>query len=201
MTAYFVITHGSSSPRSVLWRQEVEHYLQSLCPRLVVGGGCLEGQPLSLQAQISAFIAALPAHTKTIVIPLFLLQGVHTQVDIPSQIPRERCLLTPLLGEHPGMLDLLAAQFPPTGTRVLLCHGSSYPGAMTIVSRLAQKLHAQLLTLADPLPPGAHVLPYFLAGSYVLSKIPKQGINLLPSPLTPPIVAKMAQDLAASLLE
>ncbi|MCS6958746.1 MAG: CbiX/SirB N-terminal domain-containing protein [Pseudanabaenaceae cyanobacterium SKYGB_i_bin29] len=209
MIAYFVITHGSSSPRSVVWRQEVERCLQSLCPQVIVGGGCLEGQPETLQEQMLQFAAGVSSQTKIIAIPLFLLRGVHTQIDIPAQIPNDpqsmqlarRWLLTPLLGEHPGMVDLLARQFPPQGKRVLLCHGSKYPGATTIVSHLAHKLHAQLLTLADPLPPGAWVLPYFLEGSYALNKIPRDGITLLPSPFTPPVVAKLAQELAASIVQ
>ncbi len=143
MKAYFLITHGSRSPRSVIARQKIEAALKKRCPRIPIGGGCLEGQEHSLREQMCSFAAGLPPQTSIVAIPLFLLKGVHTQVDIPRHIPDDRWQLTPLLGEHPAMANLLDAQFPPGGGRILLCHGSSYPGALTGFEILAQTIGAK----------------------------------------------------------
>jgi sirohydrochlorin ferrochelatase len=207
-SAYFVITHGSRSPRSIVARQKIEVALQARCPHIPVGGGCLEGQPQSLAAQMDSFRQRLSHADRIVAIPLFLLHGVHTQVDIPAQLPPQGWHLAPILGDHPTIPHLLAAQFPPEGERFLLSHGSNYPGAIEAFARLAHSIDAKpIYWQGEPHwqtclnYPSAFVLPYFLAESYILAKIKEQaqGMNLLPTPFTPPLVAQMAQELAEGL--
>lgn len=212
MKAYFLITHGSRSPRSVVARQKIEAALKKRCPHIPIGGGCLEGQEHSLREQMCSFAAGLPSKTSIVAVPLFLLKGVHTQVDIPRHIPDDRWQLTPLLGEHPAMANLLDAQFPPGGGRILLCHGSSYPGAVAEFEILAQTIGAKpAYWQGEPqwqehlTARNVYLLPYFFAGSYILDKIADQikeqgqGITLLPTPLTPEVTAQMAEGLAEAL--
>ena len=208
MKAYFVITHGSRSPRSVLGRKLIEAALQARCPQVQVGGGCLEGQSQILKEQMASFAQTLPQNAQIIAIPLFLLKGVHTQIDIPEQIPPDRWQLTPILGDHPSMAELLDSQFPRTGERYILSHGSNYPGATAEFASLARSIAAQPLYWQGepnwqtcPDRPSVSVLPYFLAESYILEKIRTQAktLNLLPTPFVPGLVAQMAQELAESL--
>ncbi len=208
MKAYFVITHGSRSPRSVLARKRIEAALQQRCTLIKIGGGCLEGQSETLKEQMASFTQSLPQNTQITAIPLFLLKGVHTQVDIPEQIPPDRWQLTPILGDHPSMAELLDSQFPRTGERYILSHGSNYPGATAEFTSLAQAIGAQPLYWQGephwqtcPDRPSVSVLPYFLAESYILEKIKTQArtLNLLPTPFVPELVAQMAQELAESL--
>lgn len=206
MTAYFIITHGSRSPRSVVSRQKIEAALQKRCPTIPIGGGCLEGQEQSLREQMVSFAKSLSGRASIIAIPLFLLKGFHTQIDIPAQIPDDGWQLAPLLGKHPQMTDLLRAQFPAAGERVLLCHGSNYPGAVAEFEILAQTIGAKpAYWQGEPSwqryaqARGIYLLPYFLAGSYILDKIKAQTVNLLPTPLTPEIIAQMTTELVEGL--
>lgn len=208
MTAYFVITHGSRSPRSVLARKRIEAALQKRCPATQVGGGCLEGQPQTLREQMASFAQSLPPTDRIVAIPLFLLKGVHTQVDIPAQMPSDRWQLTPILGDHPSMAELLARQFPGGAERFILSHGSNYPGATAEFTNLALSIAAQPLYWQGephwqtcPDRPSVAVLPYFLAESYILEKIKEQAktLNLLPTPFVPELVAQMAEELTEGL--
>ncbi len=130
-TALFFVTHGSSDRRSWLVLQDLLTVARSRSDRSesCIGGGCLEGQDLSLAAQLEQFVLqAIPLGIrKVIVIPLFLLAGVHVSDDLPHEIAiAEQKLqtvvldrsnahiaikITPHLGTNSQIPDLLEQHF------------------------------------------------------------------------------------------
>jgi sirohydrochlorin cobaltochelatase len=170
--AYFLVTHGSKSPHS--WTA-----LQTLITcttahtEVCVGGGCLEGRAISLAQQLQQFCETLSQQSQqsnlkqidVAVIPLFLLPGVHTREDIPTEIAiaqqkianssdRQISLkLTPHLGTHPRIPALLQSQLTslidysnPINNQnigfILLSHGSRLPETFQTIEALAAQLGA-----------------------------------------------------------
>ncbi len=124
--AYFLVTHGSKNPLSWAALQTLIRSTNTLT-EVIVGGGCLEGQPLTLAQQLQQFCETLSKqsalkHINVAVIPLFLLPGVHVREDIPAEMaiaqqkivhsikPTIALELTPHLGTHPQIPALLQAQ-------------------------------------------------------------------------------------------
>jgi sirohydrochlorin cobaltochelatase len=122
--AYFLVTHGSSSPRS--WRslRKIVRVAQSRSTTLV-DGGCLEGLDSSLAEQLSEFgdRAIDMGYSQILVVPIFLLPGVHVKEDLPASVAivqsyfndhtkhKLQFKLTDHLGNHPQIPHLLAQQF------------------------------------------------------------------------------------------
>jgi sirohydrochlorin cobaltochelatase len=127
--AYFLVTHGSKSPHSWTALQTLITHTQTLT-EVCVGGGCLEGQAISLAQQLQQFCETLSQQSQqsnlkqinVAVIPLFLLPGVHAREDIPAEIAIAQqkiansldcqisLKLTPHLGTHPQIPSLLQSQ-------------------------------------------------------------------------------------------
>ncbi|NJM27468.1 MAG: sirohydrochlorin chelatase [Pseudanabaena sp. RU_4_16] len=124
--AYFLVTHGSKSPLSWAALQTLITSTNTLT-EIFVGGGCLEGQPITLAQQLQQFCENLSKqsdleHINVAVIPLFLLPGVHVKEDIPTEIAiaQQKMIdsieqsialeLTPHLGTHPQIPTLLQSQ-------------------------------------------------------------------------------------------
>ncbi|MFM7603356.1 MAG: sirohydrochlorin chelatase [Pseudanabaena sp.] len=102
-TALFLVTHGSSDRRSWLALQNFVAVTQSRINKYsddygdrYISGGCLEGQELTLSQQLEQFAAeVIPDGVSEIVIlPLFLLEGVHVSEDIPKQVAIAEIKLT-----------------------------------------------------------------------------------------------------------
>ena len=130
-TALFFVTHGSSDRRSWLVLQDLLTVARSRSdrPDFTIGGGCLEGQDLSLAAQLEQFILqVMPLGIReVIVIPLFLLAGVHVSDDLPREVANAQQKLqeaildrsnahiaikiTPHLGTNSQIPDLLGQHF------------------------------------------------------------------------------------------
>ena len=55
---------------------------------LYISGGCLEGQELSLSQQLEKFATEViqVGISEIVILPLFLLEGVHVSDDIPKQV-------------------------------------------------------------------------------------------------------------------
>jgi len=88
--AIFFVTHGSSDRRSWLALQNLVAVAQTkdqYADRLI-SGGCLEGQDLSLAQQLEKFALEVIASggTEIVILPLFLLDGIHVSTDIPEQV-------------------------------------------------------------------------------------------------------------------
>jgi sirohydrochlorin ferrochelatase len=169
--AYFLVTHGSKNPHSWTALQTLITCTSSITD-VLVGGGCLEGQPISLAQQLQQFCETLSQQSQQsnlkqiniAVIPLFLLPGVHAREDIPTEIAiaqqklneadhRISLKLTSHLGTHPQIPALLQAQFAqliePSKHQnnqntgfVLLSHGSRLPETFHTIEALAVQLGA-----------------------------------------------------------
>jgi sirohydrochlorin cobaltochelatase len=167
--AYFLVTHGSKNPHSWVALQTLITSTNALT-EVYVGGGCLEGQAISLAQQLQQFCQTLSqqSNLKQIniaVIPLFLLPGVHVKEDIPTEIAiaqqkitndsdrRILLKLTPHLGTHPRIPALLQSQLTslidhsnPINNQnigfILLSHGSRLPETFQTIEALAAQLEA-----------------------------------------------------------
>jgi len=208
--ALFFVTHGSSDRRSWTTLQNLVDVALHLSPSLniysnvhasLISGGCLEGLELSLAEQLEQFAAeVLPYGCKEIVIlPLFLLAGVHVSEDIPhevviaqSKLPQFKLRVVPYLGTHPHIPNLLnqhfanytnAASSEPQG-RILIAHGSRRTGANQAIEDLAQqsqaiaaywgvepKIETQIENLIAQNIYKISVLPYFLTAGGITEAI------------------------------
>ncbi|MCL6434359.1 MAG: sirohydrochlorin chelatase [Leptolyngbyaceae cyanobacterium HOT.MB2.61] len=121
----------------------------------------LEGSSTSLHEQIVDFghqfwtAAAnldLSAPLRILVLPLFLLQGVHVMEDIPSEVALAQQILgqsfqveiAPHLGSHPGLYRLITERMAavPAEAWILLAHGSRRPHANWAIEALSERLGA-----------------------------------------------------------
>ncbi|MBD2188109.1 sirohydrochlorin chelatase [Pseudanabaena mucicola] len=172
--ALFFVTHGSSDRRSWLAlynlitvaRSQITHV-----PPHKIGGGCLEGQELSLAQQLIQFGSEVMAGgtSEIIILPLFLLEGVHVSEDIPAQVaiakqelqaqfPRfsQGAILWTVdhLGTNSQIPNLLKQHFEkfekydhpvspsPNHGRILIAHGSRRAVANQVVESLAEPSQA-----------------------------------------------------------
>jgi sirohydrochlorin ferrochelatase len=85
--ALFLVTHGSSDRRSWITLQNLVTVARSQS-ELYISGGCLEGQELSLSQQLEKFATEViqVGISEIVILPLFLLEGVHVSDDIPEQV-------------------------------------------------------------------------------------------------------------------
>ncbi len=185
--AYFLVSHGSSSPRSLLAVQEVRDVLREMRPQVLIECGCLEGQAQSLTAQCRVFlgVAQQQGCVEVQVIPLFLLAGSHVLQDIPTAIAEVAAVIpitiTDYFGNLPSIPDYLEQKFRHAeldnwGTaRLLIWHGSKQALAMQRIKQIAHRLSARIANWSDPpsiteqiaqiLAEGTqriYALPYFL---------------------------------------
>ncbi|ELS30402.1 MULTISPECIES: sirohydrochlorin chelatase [Pseudanabaena] len=183
--ALFLITHGSSDRRSWIALQDliavaksrIEHRddWQSGDRQIAdryISGGCLEGLELTLSQQLEGFAtqAIQAGISEVVILPLFLLEGVHVSEDIPAEVAIaqnnlqerfiERCSdftfrITPYLGTDPDIPKLISRQFekyrteishgvptPAISGRILIAHGSRRAGANQVIEDLAKPSQA-----------------------------------------------------------
>ncbi|MBD2176388.1 sirohydrochlorin chelatase [Pseudanabaena sp. FACHB-1998] len=175
--ALFFVTHGSSDRRSWSTLQTLVNVArsQSSSPHVknspLISGGCLEGLELSLAQQLEQFAIEVSTYgcKEVIILPLFLLAGVHVSEDIPHEVAIAQSKLqfalsqdsnkslepitfqiTPHLGTHPQIPSLLSQHFAKyanessseTQGQILMAHGSRRTGANQVVEDLAQQSQA-----------------------------------------------------------
>ena len=114
----------------------------------------LECHPLPLHRQIieAAYRHKTSGFSKLKIVPLFLLPGVHVQVDLPAEVEAAQSSLgnssqlelCPYLGSSSKILEILARKFnpDPTEIRIILAHGSRRVGGNTVIENLAHQLNA-----------------------------------------------------------
>jgi sirohydrochlorin cobaltochelatase len=122
--------------------------------RINVRTATLECHPLPLHQQIieAAYLNQVSGFSRLKIVPLFLLPGVHVQVDLPAEvaiaqsqlgnaIPLELC---PYLGSSSQILEILAKKFnsDPSEVRIIFAHGSRRVGGNTVIESLANQLNA-----------------------------------------------------------
>lgn len=159
----------------------------------------LELSSIPLHQSISEF--AQQAHAVGLnhlqIFPLFLLPGIHVREDIPREITKAKqnipetiqIHLNPYLGASPELIPLLSQQFEkvPLDARILLSHGSRYPGSHQAVEAVSDKLDAipaywsvapsletQLQTLIAQGAKKIAILPYFLFTGGITEAIAQQ---------------------------
>jgi sirohydrochlorin ferrochelatase len=195
----------------------------------LVGTAFLECQPLPLHQQIEQFCdtvrASLTASDdratpfKLVILPLFLLPGVHVMEDIPAEIAlAQQALgdaieleLRPAIGAHPGLhrlvTECMSAQ--PVEAWILLSHGSRRPQGNEPVEALAERLG--ILTAYWSVPPSLEsrlqelsqlglrhigILPYFLFAGGITDAI-AQTVETLTQQF-PTLNLHLAHPLSAS---
>jgi sirohydrochlorin ferrochelatase len=160
--ALFFVTHGSSDRRSWLSLQNLVSLAQSHSNRLI-GGGCLEGQEITLAQQLEQFAikAIAIGITEIEILPMLLLAGVHVTEDIPNEVAIAQSKLqsksqgklqenlifriTPHLGTDSQIPNLLLQHFQKYRNtenskkqgQILVSHGSRLSGANHVVEDLA----------------------------------------------------------------
>lgn len=209
----------------------------------MVGTASLECSQFPLHIQIQQFCHSLRSPAKpvptggnpaqaepqvVILLPLFLLPGVHVMVDLPAEVAQAQAqlgssvhlMIAPYLGSHPGMLQILSQQIAELSVDawILLTHGSRRPGANQTIQTLAKQVGAipafwtnepSLETRCEELLQlGCRtiaVLPYFLFPGGTTDAIAHQVKALADSypnlrlHLTPPLA--VGPDLTHLLLE
>ncbi len=175
-SAYLLVSHGSRDPRPQLAVEALAQMLRRFWPRPAssataasssialaepqiaappIATACLELAPQPLHEQIRQFgeQALSLGYRRLVILPLFLLAGVHVRVDLPTEVSlAQQALggaieldLSPHLGSHPGLEQLLAqsfAAFAPSSARILLAHGSRRQPANQAIAALAMRLQA-----------------------------------------------------------
>lgn len=123
---------------------------------IMIGTATLEANDLSLSQQIEAFAeAALPQGIHQIVIvPLFLLAGIHVKEDLPQEIadaraklpPRMRLVCTPYLGSQGRFKRYVTQRLANTEAErcVLLAHGSRRAAGNRTIRQLGTVLNADV---------------------------------------------------------
>ena len=221
-SAYLLVIHGSQDPQpldaarqlATMVRQQLEFSSGSyqnlvnqgfptnleISPiQTIIGVASLELAPLPLSQSIQQFASqAQDAGCREIrILPLFLLDGVHVQTDIPIQVKLAQQLLGegiklhlyPHLGCHPEMVGLLEEQFSlmPSQARVLLSHGSRRLHANQNIAAIASQLKAlaaywsvvpsleqQVTNLATQNYQTIAIVPYFLFSGGITKAITSQ---------------------------
>lgn len=127
---------------------------QSELPEWILGTATLEAAEAPLAMQIEAFGRQALARgiRQVVIVPLFLLAGVHVTEDVPAEIAiAQRSLqhqvslwCTPHLGDAPGLFHLMRLRLTLTGAEkcLLFAHGSRRRAGNRAVMGLASALDA-----------------------------------------------------------
>lgn len=195
----------------------------------LVGTASLECHPLPLHQQIKQFSDQVQSSVtsvidsvkpcRIVVLPLFLLPGVHVMDDIPQEIAlAQQALgdaieieLRPAIGSHAGLhrlvTECMAAQ--PVEAWILLSHGSrrangNQPvedlaerlGAVTAYWSVAPSLESRLQELSQLGIHNVGILPYFLFAGGITDAIAQtvetlsQQFPTLKLHLSPPLATR-----------
>ncbi len=151
-SAYLLVSHGSRDPRPQIavtqLAQQLSQWLQAYSPQKSdrVGTAQLELADEPLHIQIVEFALSCGA-TKVVIIPLFLLAGVHAIEDIPAEVKIATAtigleiVVTSFLGNCESLADAIAQQRLDLPARsIILAHGSRREGGNLAVEQLASKL-------------------------------------------------------------
>lgn len=161
-SAYLLVSHGSRDPRPQIavdrLAQQLSPYLQQLSsvhslPSIATAQLELADKPLHLQINGFAAQCSERGISHLIILPLFLLPGVHVMDDIPAAVAiaereigaRVKLTVAPFLGSAPNLVDLFAANRSglPSSTTIL-SHGSRRSNGNAIVERLAAQLNVEV---------------------------------------------------------
>lgn len=161
--AYLLVTHGSRDPRPQIavsqLAAQLSHWLQASAPNtssMIVATAQLELADKPLHVQISNFARECAQNriTRAVILPLFLIPGVHVMEDIPSEValaerelanfhPQVKLVMAPFLGANPDFAHLFARNRSGLPNQsIILAHGSRRGGGNAIVEALAHDLNS-----------------------------------------------------------
>ena len=176
-SAYLLVIHGSRHPHYQIAVEKLAQMVRqqlklrdisdgkpknghgssltvSKIPSHLVGKSSLElaSEPLHKSIEDFASRARAIGYQQVVILPLFLLNGVHVQEDIPKQVKLAKqaldnsmqVKLLPYLGSYPDLSEMLARKFLSLTAqgKILLSHGSRFPHANQSMEKLASKLGA-----------------------------------------------------------
>lgn len=148
------VAHGSRDPRALRTVTALLQRVRELRPGLDVRLGHVElNEPL-----LTDTLAALPAGTRAVLVPLLLSRGHHVKHDLPqavAAIPGAGIRIARPLGPHPLLVEALAARLTEAGWRpedgtspatgvVLASAGSRDPESAQDTRRVAAMLGERL---------------------------------------------------------
>ncbi|MBE9003541.1 sirohydrochlorin chelatase [Fortiea sp. LEGE XX443] len=225
-SAYLLVSHGSRDPRPEIALQQLKELIDKKqqsysSDKKLVGLAYLETRPEALHVQIKEFAhsAVVAGCNSLIIIPLFLLPGVHVMQEIPEEVAlaqqamgRDMIIeLQPHLGSHLGLTMLFAKQMTaiPTDRWILLAHGSRRSGFQQPVEAMAVNLGAvvaywsvspslesQVEELVAAGQEKIAILPYFLFAGGITDAIAQRTEALKLK--FPAVTFQLAQPLGAS---
>jgi sirohydrochlorin cobaltochelatase len=206
--AFFLVAHGSRDART---QESLLQWAKAFQAQLMESGnpsaawvqtGTLEfaDQPLAEQLVTFAHRAKPQGIRTVIVIPLFLLAGVHVLEDIPeavaiaqSQLGHQSHLqLTPHFGAHPDIPKLLRLNMQHQSVErwILLSHGTRRPEGQRTIEAIAAQLGIlsaywtqppslrACLSQINPQESRLGILPYFMCAGSILDAISAQLYEL-----------------------
>jgi sirohydrochlorin cobaltochelatase len=207
--AYLLVSHGSRDPRPQIeidrLADRLQLHLETTAPTkspILVGTAQLELATKPLHAQISDFACRCTeiGISQIVILPLFLIPGVHVMEDIPAEVilatdkigDLVKLVVLPFLGENPNFANLFEANGSSvTGQSIILAHGSRKTGGNAIVEQLANRLDLTAAywsvapnladTVAQLIATGATeigILPYFLFAGGITDAIEKLVLEL-----------------------
>jgi sirohydrochlorin cobaltochelatase len=159
--AYLLISHGSRDPRPQVavasLARQLGEWLQRDAPGalpILVETAQLELAPTPLHVQIRDFADRCQNSgiDRMIILPLFLIPGVHVMEDIPAEVAiadreigdKVKLVVTAFLGDNPNFTNLFAQNRSTLPSRsIILAHGSRRAGGNDLVERLAHDLDLQ----------------------------------------------------------
>ncbi len=150
--AYLLVSHGSSDSRPQIAVSQLAQQLSSSFQaqqRLIATAQLeLADRPLHLQIVDFAQSCHQRGIDRIVILPLFLLPGVHVMDDIPAEVEIAKRLqlevqivIAPFLGAYSQIVDLFSLHRLDLPDRsMILSHGSKRPGGNAIVEQLATRL-------------------------------------------------------------
>ncbi len=202
--AYLLVSHGSRDPRPQAAVAELARQL-NLClgavapvtSPILVGTAQLElaAQPLHLQISAFACRCVEVGIVRMVILPLFLIPGVHAIEDIPAEVALAQAeigaavklVVAPFLGSAADFTNLFAQNRSSLPCQsIIMAHGSRRAGGNESVEELASNLDLDpaywsidpslVDRVAELVATGATeigILPYFLFSGGITDSIEK----------------------------
>ena len=208
-SAYLLVSHGSRDPRPQIATERLAqqlalqlHQFLPVTAPVIVATAQLELAKQPLHRQICAFVDNCKAQgiDRIILLPLFLLPGVHVMDDIPAEVALAqqelgalvKITIAPFLGLSPNLGEVFAQnRFDLPASTTILGHGSRRSGGNIPIERLAAKLDLEVAywsiapSLTDRVmalvATGATeigILPYFLFAGGITDAIAQMVADL-----------------------
>lgn len=205
--AFLLVSHGSRDPRPQIAIDRLVAQLRLQLPPASedssptsVASAQLELAAKPLHLQISDFARTCGNIDRVVILPLFLIPGVHVMEDIPTEVAlaqqeigdKVKLRVTSFLGSDPDFANLFAQNRSSLPSQsMILAHGSRRSGGNEIVERLADRMG--LVTAYWSVPPsladrvtaaidaGATeigILPYFLFAGGITDAIAESVAQL-----------------------